>query len=186
MSTARPLNLEVPLSAPDEGEGVRLHRFTVPEYDRMREAGVFQGENPIELLEGYLFIKMDYGPPYDVPLGIPPEVIAGPDVPPFPQRKFTVREYDRLMESGALHPTLRTELMEGWVVEKMVRGSKHDSSLQRTAEALQSRVGSQWKVRQQSAVVMDDAELEPDLVLVPGPVGRFDTAHPRPHDVALL
>ena len=54
------------------GLGVRLHRFTVDEYHRMREYGVFQGDNPIEMIEGHLVIKLDFGPPYDVPLGIIP------------------------------------------------------------------------------------------------------------------
>ena len=87
--------------------GVRLHRFTVDEYHRMAEYGVFQESDPIELLSGYLFIKLENGPPYGVPLGIPPEVIAGADVPQFPQRRFTVKEYQQLMKSGALHPALK-------------------------------------------------------------------------------
>lgn len=166
--------------------GVRLHHFTVDEYHRMRESGVFQGDNPVELLNGRLYIKGDYGPPYDVPLGIPPAEIAGPDVEPFPQRKFTVREYHRLMESGALPPELRTELVEGWVVDKMVRNAPHDSALQRVDYALRCRLDDAWVVRQQSGLTMDNAELEPDFAIVPGPVRRYDQSHPVPDDVALL
>ncbi|HZL35385.1 MAG TPA: Uma2 family endonuclease [Tepidisphaeraceae bacterium] len=168
------------------GVGVRLHRFTVDEYHRMAEKGVFHEDDPIELLSGHLFIKLDHGPPYEVPLGIPPEDIAGPDVPPYPQRKFTVREYHRLMDSGALHPALRTELVEGWVVDKMTRHARHDSTLQLAADVLQRRTGPSWRLRQQSAITMDDGEPEPDLVIVPGPVLRFRHAHPRPFDVVLL
>jgi hypothetical protein len=183
MSTAQTGSPISPSSAATAG--VRLHRFTVDEYHRMGECGVFHEDDPIELLGGHLFIKGDNGPRYDVPLGIPPEEIAGPDVPPYPQRRFTVREYHKLLKSGALHPALRTELVEGWVVDKMTRGFRHDSSLQRTAEALQRRLSGSWRVRLQSAIVLDQAEFEPDIEIVAGPVSRFDHAHPRPHEVAL-
>jgi Uma2 family endonuclease len=167
-------------------QGARQHIFTVAEYHRMAEAGVFHEDDPIELLEGRLFIKLDNGPPYEVPLGIPPDSIAGPDVPPYPQRKFTVREYHKLLKCGALPPQLRTELVEGWVVEKMTRNAAHDSSLQRTLRALLTRLDSGWEVRLQSAVVLDEAEPEPDIAVVPGPAGRFDHEHPRPHEIALV
>lgn len=169
-----------------EPVGVRLHRFTVDEYHRIFEAGVLPENDPVELLDGKLFIKLEEGPPYEVPLGIPPEAIAGPKAPRFPQRRFTVREYHQLLASGALPPTLRTELIEGWVVDKMTRNAGHDSSLSRTAESLQDRLPQKWKVRQQSAVSMDEAEPEPDVTVVPGPKGRFDHMHPRPYEVALL
>jgi Uma2 family endonuclease len=165
---------------------LRLHRFSVDEYRRMKEFGVFQGDNPIELLHGQLIIKLDYGPPYDVPLGIPPEEITPPGMLIYPQRKFTVREYRTLLDSGALPATMRTELIEGWVVEKMVRSAPHDSAIQRISESLHKRIGTQWKVRAQLAATMDDAELEPDIAVVPGPVGRFDQAHPTPRDIVLL
>jgi hypothetical protein len=185
VSTADPAILEHSASTAAPS-GVRLHRFTVDEYHRMAERGVFHEDDPIELLEGHLFIKLDYGPPYDVPLGIPPESIAGADVPPYPQRRFTVREYHKLLDSGALHPALRTELVEGWVVEKMTRHARHDSTLQFAADALQRRVGGNWRLRLQSALTMDDGEPEPDLAVVPGPLGRFIHGHPRPTEVGLL
>jgi hypothetical protein len=185
VSTARPAILEHTPKLPAPS-GVRLHRFTVDEYHRMAEHGVFHEDDPIELLEGGLFIKLDYGPPYDVPLGIPPESIAGAGVLSYPQRRFTVREYHKLLDSGALHPELRTELVEGWVVEKMTRHARHDSTLQFAADALQRRVGTNWRLRLQSALTMDDGEPEPDLAVCPGPLGRYVHAHPRPAEVGLL
>ena len=169
-----------------ESQGVRLHRFTVNEYHRMREFGVFKKDDPIELLDGHLYVKLDHGPPYGVPLGIPPEVIAGSGVEPFPQRRFTVDEYHKLMDSAALDSALRTELVEGWVVEKMTRNALHDSTLQYAPHGLRQRIGSGWDLRSQSAVTMDDGEPEPDIVVVPGPPLRFRHEHPVPSDVGLL
>jgi hypothetical protein len=177
---------DIPVAPPRAEEmGVRLHRFTVDEYHRMKEFGVFRGENPIELLHGQLIIKLDYGPPYDVPLGIPPEEITPPGWLIYPQRKFTVHEYHRLIESGALPPDLRTELAEGWVVEKMTRGARHDGTLQLVNDSLQRRLSPQWTLRQQSAVTLDDGELEPDFAIVPGPARQYLEYHPVPNDVAL-
>lgn len=184
MSTADTIKLNEANGA--AGVGARLHHFSVDEYQRMGDAGVFSKDDPVELLDGFLFIKLDFGPPYDVPLGIPHESFAGREVPKFPQRKFTVREYRRLMEAGIFHPALRTELVEGWLIDKITRGPRHDSCLQRSAETLQKRLSDRWRIRLQSAIVLDDGEPEPDLVIVPGPAGRFDHEHPRPHEVALL
>lgn len=185
MSVVSPFTVRERLQ-PQSPAGVRLHRFTVDEYQRMAAYGVFQENDPVELLSGYLFIKLEKGPPYEVPLGIPPEVIAGIDVPQFPQRRFTVKEYQSLMKSGALHPALNTELVEGWVVEKMVRDAVHDATLQVVIDALQERIGKEWKLRIQSATQMDDGQPEPDLAVVPGPSRRFQDMHPRPIDIGLL
>jgi len=184
MTTAHRTIFQVSPTA--SGSGVRLHRFTVDEYDRMAEHGVFGKNDPIELLDGRLAIKLDDGPPYGVPLGIPPSEFVGQTAEAFPQRRFTVAEYHKLLESQALHPALRTELVEGWVVEKMTRNARHDSTVQRASEALGKRIGKKWKLRLQSAVTMDDGEPEPDIAVVPGPVGRFDDEHPRPSEVELL
>lgn len=98
MTSTEPVIHNAPARA-SKARGVRLHHFTVDEYHRMAKFGVFHEDDPIELLDGRLYIKLDKGPPYDVPLGIPPEEIAGSDVEPFPQRRFTVREYHKNGES---------------------------------------------------------------------------------------
>ena len=68
----------------------------------------------------------------------------------------------------------------------MVRDPKHDSTLQRVVNAIQRRLSEEWQVRIQSATTMDDGEPEPDIAVVPGPIGRFHEMHPRPFDVVLL
>ncbi len=166
---------------------LRLHRFNVDEYHRMADAGVLDEDDPVELLDGLIFVKMDYGPPYGVPLGIPPAMLLGPrDWAESPLRKFTVAEYHQMLEAEIIRPGVRTELVEGWIIDKMTHKPKHDSTLQRLAEALQSRLGTQWKLRLQSASTLDEGEPEPDLAVVPGPVGRFDQHHPGPSELALV
>ena len=43
-----------------------MRRFTVDEYHRMIEAGVFPEEDRLELLEGWIIAKMPRNPPHDV------------------------------------------------------------------------------------------------------------------------
>lgn len=167
---------------------VRLHRFTVDEYDRLRRSGVLAEKDPIEMMEGYIYIKMDFGPPYGVPLGLPPvEWLDGFDTPPeTPLRRFTVEEYEGLLAAGVLPPELRTELVEGWIVEKVTHNPAHDSTMQRVGKLLIQNLPGDWEPRIQLSTVMDDGEPEPDFAVVRGPVGRYDRHHPRPHDIELL
>ena len=176
-----------PQSPRNQSAGVRLHRFTVAEYDRITSMGILGAGEPVELIEGFIPVKMDEGPPYEVPLGIPPEALIEPEqLPGVPLRRFAVREYDRMVQAGILPGELKHELVEGWVVEKMVHNPRHDSALQRLAKALAGCLGNEWEIRLQSAVGLDDSRPEPDLVIVPGPVGRYDEHHPPPIDVVLL
>ena len=50
------------------------------------------------------------------------------DAPPWPVRRFTVEEYQRLGELGILAPEESVELLEGWIVEKMNHRPAHGSS----------------------------------------------------------
>jgi Uma2 family endonuclease len=43
-----------------------LHRFTVKQYHRMIEVGVFSDRDPVELLEGWIVDQMGHNPPHDV------------------------------------------------------------------------------------------------------------------------
>jgi hypothetical protein len=147
---------------------------------------VFRENDPIELLEGRLCIKLENGPPYEVPLGIPPDLIASTRVDRRPQRRFTVREYHKLMDSGAFHPELRTELVEGWVIDRMNGTPRHDSTLQRAGDALSACIGRDWGLRCKSALTLDDGECEPDIVVVRGRSDFYEKRHPRPCDVGLL
>lgn len=51
-------------SAPNGG-CASFHRFSVAEYHRMIAAGVFEEDEPLELLEGYVVLKMPRNPPHD-------------------------------------------------------------------------------------------------------------------------
>ncbi len=47
-----------------------MRRFTVEEYHRLIQAGVFAEDERFELLEGWLIAKMTRNPPHDVAIGL--------------------------------------------------------------------------------------------------------------------
>jgi Uma2 family endonuclease len=47
---------------------VLMHRFTVDAYHRLIQTGVFDSDNPIELLDGWLVAKMPKNPPHEFAL----------------------------------------------------------------------------------------------------------------------
>lgn len=91
-----------------------------------------------------------------------------------------------MIEAGILTEEDRVELLEGWIVPKMVHNPQHDATIDRTHEALRLRFSNDWRIRIQCAITTIDSEPEPDLVVVRGPASRYEHRHPHPQDVALL
>src|SRR4051812_8179793 len=113
--------------------------------------------------------------------------IAVQPVPPpsEPMRPFSVDEFHLMIEAGILGEEDRVELLEGWLVAKMVHNPKHDSTLAAVNKALLKRVAEAWHIRVQSAITTDDSEPEPDLAVVAGTELRYQLSHPRSQDIGL-
>jgi Uma2 family endonuclease len=101
-------------------------------------------------------------------------------------RRFTVAEYHRLVEAGILRDDDPVELIQGFLVTKMVRNPRHDLGVSLTEEALSRVLPEPWFCRVQSAVTTADSEPEPDVAIVRGPRRRYATSHPSASDVALI
>ena len=106
--------------------------------------------------------------------------------PALPMRRFTVDEFHKMIEAGIFHEDDHIELLDGWIVEKMVHNPKHDATLSRTDNAIRRKLPPDWIVRVQCAITLSDSEPEPDIAIARGPTGRYDTAHPNPADIELL
>ena len=181
-------NLAIPRYAVGERTGVALHRYSHAEFDRLLASGVLAPHDPVELVNGLLAIKQEQSPPFGVPNGIPPEVLweGSRLLDRRPLRKLTVQEFDRFVDFGVIENDVRFELAEGWVVDKMARNPRHDSTLQMLLEALQSVVPQEFKVRSQMAVTLDESKYEPDVPIVPGPSIRYRDRHPVASEALLL
>lgn len=68
-------------AAPPVAAAPAMYRFTVAQYHRMIEKGILTENDPVELLEGYLVLKMPRSPEHDSALSVLQELL-GPLRPP--------------------------------------------------------------------------------------------------------
>ena len=98
---------------------------------------------------------------------------------PVRTRRWTRKEYDRLIEIGFFHEDEPIELIGGHLLVTEPKGTPHTTALELTAEALRGAFGSGWAVRTQEPVALDDeSEPEPDVVVVPGGHRDYLAEHP--------
>jgi Uma2 family endonuclease len=100
--------------------------------------------------------------------------------------QFSVARYQRMVEAGILTAEDKVELLENYVVLKMPRNPRHDSTLQRMFRPLLWSLPTGWDIRIQSAIVLADSQPEPDITLVRGSAADYENRHPGPKDVGLL
>ena len=100
--------------------------------------------------------------------------------------RFSVAQYQKMIETGILTAADKVELLENYVVLKMSRNPPHASTIQRMMEALFRIRPDGWSWRSQSAIMLPDSQPEPDFALVRGSWEDYETQHPRPADTALV
>jgi len=116
---------------------------------------------------------------------ISPDGPALDDRPPFPVRRWSLEEYHSLINQGMFDDE-RVELLEGWIVPRMTRNTKHETGLTYIEEQLRPLLGSSMYLRIQQAITTLDSEPEPDLAIVAGHVADYEDRHPGGGDVLLL
>ena len=100
--------------------------------------------------------------------------------------RFSVARYQRMIETGILTPDDKVELLENYVVIKIPRNPRHDSSVQRLLEILFPQRPSGWGLRVQSAILLSDSQPGPDLAFVRGPASSSAHKHPEGKDTGLV
>jgi Uma2 family endonuclease len=94
-------------------------------------------------------------------------------------RRWTRREYDRLIELGVLHEDEPVELLAGRLVVREPQRTPHATATQLAAEALRAAFGAGWSVRVQLPLALDDeSEPEPDVAVVRGTPRDYLREHP--------
>jgi Uma2 family endonuclease len=92
---------------------------------------------------------------------------------------WTRAEYERLIETGALHPEARLELIDGEILDMAAQKSRHSTAVRLAEVALRKVFGSGFDVRSQLPLSIDDySEPEPDLAVVTGSIRDYRDAHP--------
>src|ERR1700712_4215163 len=80
--------------------------------------------------------------------------------------RFTVEQYHQLGEYSATGR--RTELIRGYVFDKMSRSPLHSSSGTRLHELLFPQIPAGWWMRKEEPLTLADSEPEPDVSIVRG------------------
>jgi hypothetical protein len=101
--------------------------------------------------------------------------------------RFTVDQYEHMVESGALREDDRVELVDGIVVWKMPKSTSHIASTRKCLREITRLLAPGWHVRKEEPVrIPDYDEPEPDLAVVRGAEDAFDSRLPGPQDAVLI
>ena len=101
-------------------------------------------------------------------------------------RKFSVAEYQKLIDVGVLTDEDRVELLENYLVLKMPANPPHDSTIAKLYRRLDRLAPSGYVVRSQSGSSLPDSRPEPDVAIARGDETAFDARHPQPDEIALV
>jgi Uma2 family endonuclease len=104
------------------------------------------------------------------------------------RRRFSVKEYHRLIEVGILTKQDRVELLEGEIVEMSPIGDPHQGTVDRLNHLFTSRLGGRAIVRVQGPILLASvvSEPQPDMALLAPRLDFYTTRRPEPADVLLV
>ena len=106
--------------------------------------------------------------------------------PPLHAHRFSVEEFEHLLDIGVFKSGDPVELLEGWIVDKMTQYPPHASASDYVEDALRAALPAEWRLREQKPIRTADSLPEPDIAVVRGPKERYRRRHPIPADVAFV
>ncbi len=109
-----------------------------------------------------------------------------PAVPTEPIWRLSVAQYHEMIRGGILSDDDPVELLNGWLVTKMMIRPPHAVATELVREGLTAVLPEAFAVRSQQPIALAASEPEPDAAVVPGPARRYVEAHPGPRDVLLV
>jgi Uma2 family endonuclease len=102
------------------------------------------------------------------------------------RHRFTVAQYEEMVDAGILTENDHVELVRGEVVEKMPIGPAHSACVKRLNRLFQQRIGTAAIVAVQDPIRTSDSEPEPDLALLRPRDDFYSEATPGIDDVLLV
>ena len=107
--------------------------------------------------------------------------------PTVTKRRFSVKEYDLMVDVGILSPRDRVELIDGEIVQMAAIGSYHAACVDTLTRLFIETLGRRVIVRVQGPVRLSErSEPEPDIALLRPRADFYTESHPRPGDVMLI
>lgn len=103
------------------------------------------------------------------------------------RRKFTVKQYNQMVEAGILTEDDRVELIRGEIIEMTPINRRHSSHVNRLNELFVLRFAQLVTVGVQNPVELNDnSEPQPDISLLRRKADFYESGHPQPQDILLL
>jgi Uma2 family endonuclease len=101
--------------------------------------------------------------------------------------RFSVSQYDQMIENRTIAEDERTELIEGLLVKKMGRNRPHVQAGNKGFWALSRILPGGWHVRKEDPIVVSEwSKPEPDLAVVRGEIADYDQRDVTAADLALV
>ncbi|MBA2493214.1 MAG: Uma2 family endonuclease [Acidobacteria bacterium] len=102
-------------------------------------------------------------------------------------RLISVEEYDQMIKHGILTVADRVELLNGVIIKKMPKGTKHSSANDRLTRFFYRLFSDEVVIRNQNPIWLNEfSEPEPDLVLALPDEKDYAERHPTPADILLI
>jgi len=102
-------------------------------------------------------------------------------------RLISVKEYDRMIEHEILTSEDKVELLNGVIIKKMPKGTRHASVNDRATRLFYRLFGDKVIVRNQNPIWLSEiSEPEPDVVLAVPDKDFYSERHPTPEDILLI
>ncbi len=144
--------------------GIKPFFINVDIYHQMIEKGILTTNHKIELIGGKLYEKYT-GDPY----------------------RISTEIYDEMIENGILDENDNVELINGRIIEKMPTGKKHGAYNDIITRFFYKNVDEKCVIRNQNSILLADfTEPEPDIVLAKLPREKYLERLPQPNDILLL
>ncbi|MGA2068265.1 MAG: Uma2 family endonuclease [Thermoguttaceae bacterium] len=100
--------------------------------------------------------------------------------------RLSVDQYHEMIRAGILTDGDPVELLDGWLVPRMVENPPHCIATETMRRALERVLPEGWHVNSQEPVTLAASEPEPDVMVVRGTLRDYGDRHPGPQDVALV
>jgi Uma2 family endonuclease len=103
------------------------------------------------------------------------------------RKKFTVGQYQQMIESGILTDRDHVELLQGEIIEMSPIGRQHAACVDRMTELFVRTLGFKAIVRVQNPIQLSNSsEPQPDLAILQRRSDFYAGSHPQPEDIFAL
>jgi Uma2 family endonuclease len=102
------------------------------------------------------------------------------------RHRFSVDEYEQMIEHGILTENARVELIRGEIIEKMAIGDPHAACVKRLNRLFSTTLGNRALISVQDPIRLIDSEPEPDVALLLPRDDYYLSGKPRAPDILLV